>query len=322
LDFSLRENVISLLKEKIYETAPGAEGFLADIAALSEIDANAWLDHLAIGHDGIIVVLERGAVLPMSEGSLRVTLPYEDWGDALLLYNKEQIPTSEPPPEPTPEPAPSPAAEPPRGIDMDPSMPMVSLTFDDGPSKHTSRILDLLERHKGSATFFVIGNLVESRAEIIKRAASLGCDVVGHTWDHRNLTKLSSDKMKAEILDTHNAIESVIGAVPRIFRPPYGAVNGSVKSVSLELGFSPVNWSVDTVDWKNKNADSVYDAVMKGVKDHAIILCHDLYGTTADAMERVIPALIDQGYQLVTVSELLKYASEPIEAGKVYSNGV
>ncbi len=155
----------------------------------------------------------------------------------------------------------------------------------------------------------------------IKRTANLGCEVIGHSWEHRNLTKLSPDDIKAEILDTHNAIEAITGYLPHMYRPPYGAVNDSLTNASSELGFSIINWSVDTVDWKTKNADAVYTAVMADVNDRAIILCHDLYSTTAEAMEQVIPALVSQGYQLVTVSELLEYSGGAVEAGKVYYNG-
>ncbi|HCC35101.1 MAG TPA: hypothetical protein DEQ02_05500 [Ruminococcaceae bacterium] len=320
LDMSKREEILTLLKEKILLISPDAQDYFDNMAT------DEWLDYITIGHEGIIVILERGVGLPAYYGSLRINLPYDELGDALLLYGETasapdtaQEPTSKPAPSSTPESvAPS---LPPQDGGIDPLRPMIALTFDDGPSKHTSRILDLLEQYKGHATFFVIGNLIESRPDTIKRAADLGCEVVGHSWDHRDLTKLSSDEMKAEILDTHNAIESITGSSSHMYRPPYGAVNDSLTNASSELGFSIINWSVDTVDWKTKNADAVYTAVMADVNDRAIILCHDLYSTTAEAMEQVIPALVSQGYQLVTVSELLEYSGGAVEAGKVYYNG-
>ena len=116
-------------------------------------------------------------------------------------------------------------------------------------------------------------------------------------------------------------IESITGTSPQFFRPPFGAVNSELKDVSRELGLGIVNWSVDTLDWKIRDANAVYNAVMGNVTDRAIILNHDLYKSTADAMERIIPELISRGYQLVTVSELMYYSGVVFEAGKVYNRG-
>jgi len=142
--------------------------------------------------------------------------------------------------------------------------------------------------------------------------------VIGHSWDHKDLTRLSEDEIKKQILDTRNMIETITGVAPSLYRPPYGAVNDRVKNVSREIGFSMVNWSIDPEDWKTRNADAVYSAVMSHVSDGGIALSHDLYGTTADAYERIIPELIARGYQLVTVSELLSHAHGQLEAGQVY----
>jgi len=205
--------------------------------------------------------------------------------------------------------------------DIDPSRPMVALTFDDGPSKHTARILDLLEKHGGRATFFVVGNLVEPRRDTIERAHELGFEILGHSWDHSDLTKLSADAIKKQLLSTADIIEDITGVRPHSFRPPYGAVNDTVKKVSRDLGFGIINWSVDTLDWKHRNADYIYNVIMKDARDRTIILNHDLYVTTADAMERVIPELISRGYQLVTISELLYFSNMEIEPGKVIYRG-
>jgi len=198
---------------------------------------------------------------------------------------------------------------------------MIALTFDDGPSKYTSHVLDILEKHGARATFCVIGNLVSARKDTVKRASGLGNEIIGHSWDHRDLTKLSADEIIQEIKDTSDVIESVTGIRPRMYRPPYGAVNAALKSVSADLGYALINWSVDPMDWQSRDADKVYDAIMSNVSNRAIVLSHDLYGTTADAMERVIPELIAMGYQLVTVSELMYYSGKTLEPGVVYHNG-
>ncbi|MCL1807180.1 MAG: polysaccharide deacetylase family protein [Oscillospiraceae bacterium] len=233
----------------------------------------------------------------------------------------EPITEPEPATESSLEPPPEPSSEPLSIPLIDPSRPMVALTFDDGPSKHTTRILDVLEQTNARATFFTIGNLIETRRDTVFRAFDLGCEIVGHSWDHSDMTKLSEEALREQLIRTNEAVEAVTGIAPVMYRPPYGAVNDRVKRVSADLGFAIINWSVDPWDWKVRDADSVYNAIMKNVKDRAIILSHDLYGTTADAMERVIPELIAQGYQLVTVSELLSFTYDELEPGKVYTKG-
>lgn len=114
---------------------------------------------------------------------------------------------------------------------------------------------------------------------------------------------------------TRAKIYDISGVDSTIVRPPYGSCDNSVKTVGRELGVSFVNWSVDTLDWKTKNSDSIYNEIIKCASSGSIILCHDLYKTTVDAMERVIPTLVAEGYELVTVSELLGANLEP---GKMY----
>ena len=166
---------------------------------------------------------------------------------------------------------------------------------------------------------FVIGNLIDSRADTVKRMSDEGHEVAGHSWSHRQLTKLTSDELTDQLMTTRAKICEVTDVDSTVIRPPYGAFNSDVKEVCSNLGIVMVNWSVDTLDWKNKNSDMVYNTIMNDVKDGDIILCHDLHGTTVDAMERVIPDLIEKGYQLVTVSELLSYGDEEVCAGKVYN---
>jgi len=197
---------------------------------------------------------------------------------------------------------------------------MIALTFDDGPSRYTTQVLDLLEQYNVRATFFTVGNLVNSRSAVVARAASLGCDVAGHSWDHKNLTKLTESEIRSQISDTSSTIQAITGQKLPFYRPPYGSVNDSMRNVSRELGFALITWNVDPLDWETRDADLVYAAIMHDVRNGTIILSHDLYGSTADAMTRVIPALLAEGYQLVTVSELLYHKYGTLEAGRVYSH--
>ena len=204
---------------------------------------------------------------------------------------------------------------------IDPSRPMVALTFDDGPGENTLLILEILKKYDALATFFVIGNRVESRAHIVSQTFDAGHEILGHSWSHRRLTALSRVEIRNEILRTNAVIEAVTGVAPNMMRAPFGLVDRRVQNIAAELDVAIINWSVDTLDWRSRNADAVYRIIMDNVHDRAIILCHDIHFSTAEAMERVIPSLIAQGYQLVTVSELMYYSGKILEPGQVYRCG-
>jgi peptidoglycan/xylan/chitin deacetylase (PgdA/CDA1 family) len=146
----------------------------------------------------------------------------------------------------------------------------------------------------------------------------MGCEVICHAWYHIDMTKLPATAITKQLFDTIAAIVTVTGNVSLLFRPPYGSVNRRMKRVSKKLGLAMVNWSVDPKDWEDRNADNVYKKIMREIKDGDIVLCHDLYDSTAKAMSRLIPELTKRGYQLVTVSELLLHKYGEIEPGKLY----
>ena len=314
---------LQLLRKKILDENPGAAELLRDMD-------ESWLANSAVGHEGLVVALKRGEFFPDKIANMRFTLPYYELGSALRL-NIAAAAVAPPKPEPAADnkipgsatgasnpAAPGNPAAPPNK-EIDPSKPMIALTFDDGPSANTGRILDVLKQYNGRATFFVTGNRVANYRGTILRAQELGCEIAGHSWNHKDLTKLSESSIRAQILDVEKAIYSVTGVSPPIYRPPYGAQDSKVRRVSGELGYALIMWSVDTLDWKYRNANYIYNAVMKGESDGAIVLCHDLHSTTADAMERVIPELVSRGYQLVTVSELIYHRAGKPEAGKSYN---
>lgn len=203
------------------------------------------------------------------------------------------------------------------GGKLDPSRPMISITYDDGPAKYTSAILDCLEKYGARATFFVQGQSVSKYPDSIKRAVSLGCEIGNHTKNHANLSKLGASQIAEQLSYTNNAVYDLTGVRPALFRPPYGAYNNAVLSAA---NMPAVMWSVDTLDWKTRNAGKTLDCVRQKARDGSIILMHDIHAPTADAAESVIKYLLKQGYQLVTVSELLDARKGGAEAGKVYNS--
>lgn len=191
---------------------------------------------------------------------------------------------------------------------IDPSKPMVALTFDDGPrTAVTSRILDSLEANGARATFFMLGSNVNANAGVIKRMVEQGCEVANHTHDHKYISKLSADGIVSQVGSTNQKIQAVCGVSPVLMRPPGGYIDAHSLSVLGSMGMPAIMWSIDTRDWQHRNAQRTIDTVLSQVKDGDVILMHDIYATTADAAVVLIPELTARGYQLVTVSELASY---------------
>ena len=201
---------------------------------------------------------------------------------------------------------------------IDPSKPMVALTFDDGPGGESEdRILTCLENNNSVATFFYQGMFIGGREEKIKRAKSIGCEIGHHTWNHPVLTSLNDDEVSAQITNTNNAIYNACGAYPTVFRPSYGMTNDKINQIS---GMPVIMWSIDTLDWKLRDGQKIYDKVVNsGNLDGKIVLMHSIHGFTADAVDSLVPWLKSRGYQLVTVSEMIKYktGADPVP-GAVY----
>lgn len=201
---------------------------------------------------------------------------------------------------------------------IDKNKKMIALTFDDGPNgANTNEILDILEKNNSVATFFVVSRRLDADKKVLKRMVDLGCQIGNHTANHKDLTKLSDEQIKAEVDLVSDKIKNITGNAPTIVRVPYGAVNDNV---TQNIDYPIIMWNIDTKDWKTKNVEAIKKEVLGKVKDGDIILMHDLYKTTKDACKQIIPALIEQGFQLVTVDELLYYRDIEPQAGVKYFN--
>lgn len=197
---------------------------------------------------------------------------------------------------------------------------MIALTFDDGPLDGTSgdRILDVLEKYNAKATFFMVGSAVEGHQENVKRKAALGMELGNHSYTHDNY----GDELPAEeIQRCSNAIFDACGQRPISFRSPGGITDEGILAECANEGMPLYTWSIDTHDWETLDADKVYHEVMDNVQDGDIVLMHEIYDSTADAVERMVPELIKQGYKLVTCQELVraKTGSDP-QPGVEYSD--
>ena len=181
--------------------------------------------------------------------------------------------------------------------------PVIALTFDDGPyPKVTGHILDVLEKNGVCATFFVLGSRIEGHEDMLTRMDELGCEIGNHSFSHADLTRLSKADCQRELSDTDAEIRRVTGHEASVVRPPYGYYNKTVMSAA---GRPLILWTVDTNDWRGKAPGEIADYVIQQAKEGSVILMHDQQTQTADAMEMIIPTLIEEGFRFVTVSELI-----------------
>lgn len=205
------------------------------------------------------------------------------------------------------------------GPEIDPSQPMVALTFDDGPGPHTERLLDCLEKNGAKATFFMVGTSVPKYSSTVKRMAEMGCELGSHSYSHPRLTLLSDGQIRQEASKTAGAIKKASGQEPTVFRLPYGE-GASDGRVLKAIGLPSVYWSVDPRDWANTgNPQHTVSEVLNTVKNGDIVLMHDIHSSSVTAAETIIPALLRRGYQLVTVSQLANYKGKTtLKTGNTY----
>ena len=193
--------------------------------------------------------------------------------------------------------------------------PLIALTFDDGPGQYTDKLLDCLEENNAHATFFMLGQLVGQYPETVKRMVELGCELGNHSWDHQNMLDLSLDGVVKEFGDTDQALIDACGQESTVIRPPYGNYTDDIIAA---VGKPFILWSIDSLDWKYLDADLDYNGIMNdsNLGDGAVILMHDIHGPSVDAALRLIPALVDQGYKLVTVSEMAEAKNVTLKPAK------
>jgi peptidoglycan/xylan/chitin deacetylase (PgdA/CDA1 family) len=188
----------------------------------------------------------------------------------------------------------------------------LALSFDDGPSaENTEAVLDLLDAHGAKATFFVVGSRIAGLEEIVRRAAATGHELANHTHSHVHTVHLSRAELVGEVERAGEAISKALDGAPspvRLVRPPFGKDRRRINRVARELGLVTVLWSVDAGDARHFTTDEVVGAVVENAAPGAIVLMHDggrRRETTLSALERLLPQLREQGFELVTISELL-----------------
>lgn len=185
----------------------------------------------------------------------------------------------------------------------------ICLTFDDGvDSKITPKVLDVLKQYNVKGSFFFIGETLERHADIVKRAFNEGHLVLNHSWSHPHLSKMIDENtVKDEILLTEDQLYNIIGKRPAIMRPPYGDIDKEVITCIANNNYKIVLWSIDTLDWSQREKDNIVNNIVRNVRPGDIVLMHtnDTKQATLDALPAIITTLKESGYEFVDVSEML-----------------
>jgi peptidoglycan/xylan/chitin deacetylase (PgdA/CDA1 family) len=195
----------------------------------------------------------------------------------------------------------------------------LALTYDDGPNDpHTLRLLEVLAKHEVRATFFMIGRYVRQRPDIVREVSRAGHVIGNHTFSHPLLTLKSVGGIKKELTDCEHALHDAIGGHSNLFRPPFGARRPAVLRIASGLGLIPVMWNVTGYDWDAQSAENIERKIVRRVGGGSVILLHDgghkEFGAdrsgTVEASDRLISKYKSEGYEFVTVLEMMSRSNE------------
>lgn len=198
---------------------------------------------------------------------------------------------------------------------IDKTKKLIAFSFDDGPAKeNTDRVVKALKKNNARATFFMLGQNATYYPELVKEVEDSGNEVAGHSWNHPQLTKLGAAWVRLQMHRMNRVISRVTGTDVGLLRPPYGSINRMVKA---NINAPLILWSIDTMDWKTLNTDSTVNTILTQAKDGDIILMHDIHKPSVAAAEKVLPLLKARGFEVCTVSELLKAKGITVGKGDV-----
>jgi peptidoglycan/xylan/chitin deacetylase (PgdA/CDA1 family) len=304
-----RDAFVSALKEQL-KGGEGTDAETVEGAFADPSDLAAVLDDMAFTADGgLRVTFDRGEVGTPAAGSYVVTFSKATVTPWLSAFGKRAQQQTVRPSDPldlgaaaTPTPAvPTHTASGDDDTDCK-KVTCVALTFDDGPAvPETATLLTYLAQYQARATFFTVGQNVAAHSDLVRAEARAGHEVGNHSWNHPDLTKLTAEQVAYQLNRTSAAIKAATGKEPTLFRPPYGAVNSTVRGATK---LSPVLWTLDTEDWKYPDAAKVAQSVLGKVKRNDVVLMHDVHATSVAAVPEILRTLSARGYHFVTVSHL------------------
>jgi len=193
----------------------------------------------------------------------------------------------------------------------------IAITFDDGPSIYTNDLINTLKDNKASSTFFILGKNIEYYKDTIRYMNESKMEIGYHSYNHKNFKRQKLEVIKDEFNKSNKALYSITGEVFHLIRPPYGEINKNIKN-NLDASF--ILWDVDTLDWRYKDVDYLVNYTLENITDKDIILFHDIHKTSISAIEKLLPLLYINGYQVLTVSDLAKTSKVTLENHKSYRN--
>ena len=191
---------------------------------------------------------------------------------------------------------------------------LVALTFDDGPSRYTSELVELLDEYNSSATFFVVGSSVKDYPYSLKQAYMAGNDIAIHSYSHSNFTQMTIEEINNEIDETKKIIESLNIKCTNMVRPPFGDITNDIVS---KIDASFILWSIDSGDWKLQDKETIKKNIELAIKDGSIILFHDAYENTIETVREILEMYSDE-YEFVTVTELFERNQETMQNNQIY----
>ncbi len=202
------------------------------------------------------------------------------------------------------------------GYVYDKNKKTIALTFDDGPNgSRTNEILNILEDNKAHATFFMVGNRMASGASTILNVLNHNCEIGSHSYNHTSMKRQKLEEVIADETKTEEIYKSITGRDLIYTRPPYGAVNNEIKAALTNY---IINWNIDPEDWLYRDSERVVNHILEHAGDGDIILLHDSYDSTVEAVRELLPKLYLQGYQVVSVGELANLTGNNLELNTIY----
>ncbi len=203
-----------------------------------------------------------------------------------------------------------------RHVEYDKDAPMVALTFDDGPGGDSTRsIIATLTQYSVKATFFMLGKQAKLYPDIVDSVIDAGCEIGNHSYYHSDFLKMTQLEIADELAMTSDLLLQDHNYYVKLVRTPYGRKSDDIKAA---IKYPIIFWDIDTMDWDTRNAQSTIEAVLDKTKDGDIILMHDLYMPTAEAVAQIVPGLIERGFQLLTVSEMFEAKGVQPLMGTIY----
>ena len=291
MTYDCKTNQLLTLKDCLH----GKYGDLLNSLGISEFDKDST--SIEVGKDAFTYYSDQ-------ELKNKIVVNYEQNKDYIKLANKN-IPSNAPL-----------DIKAPNLMKVDPNKKMVAITLDDGPHKTlTERAMNAFEKYNGRATFFELGRNMEIYPNVVKEVYERGHEIASHTYSHAQLTKLDLVTLDEEIRKNQEACFKASGTEPTLIRPPYGAKNDDVKNAFYSYGLNMILWDGDTEDWRySKNPDgaqTVCNNIIADAKansgDGNIVLIHDIHENSIAGLEMALDQLSKEGYQFVTVSDLIKY---------------